>query len=300
MDSGLKTVSPLGEGVEDQEKNAPVAKGFFRRMVQNGVAMIGLVLIMTLLIAAIFAPLLAPKSPLEMDLGKRLTAPCLQSLLGTDEFGRDILSRILFGARVSLYVGIISVGIGLCVGGLIGVFCGFFRGKLDLLFMRLMDMLFAFPGILLSLGIVAMLGSSLQNVMIAIGITTIPQFASVARAATLAVRERDFVTAAEALGASRLRIVSRHIVPNVAAPLIVQSTLGLSQAILSEAAMSFLGLGIQPPNPSWGGMLNSGQRFMELAPWLAIFPGVAITLTVLGFNFLGDGLRDLLDPRLRQ
>lgn len=288
------------EDFESLEGTTPIGTPFFRRLMRNRIAMIGFVLIMMLIAAAACAQLLAPKPPLEMSLADRLASPSAQAPLGTDEFGRDILSRILYGSRVSLYVGIISVGIGLSMGGLIGVSCGYFRGKLDLLLMRLMDMLFAFPGILLSLGIVAMLGSSLRNVMIAIGIASVPQFAAVARASTLAVREQDYVTAAEALGASRWRMIWKHVAPNVAAPLIVQATLGLSQAILSEATMSFLGLGIQPPNPSWGGMLNTGQRFMEFAPWLAIFPGVAITLTVLGFNFLGDGLRDLLDPRLRQ
>jgi peptide/nickel transport system permease protein len=219
--------------------------------------------------------------------------------MGTDELGRDQLSRIIYGARVSLQVGAVSVVLALVAGALIGIVAGFYRGWIDDWLMRLVDVVFAFPGLVLAIVIAGLLGPSRTNAMIAIGIVYAPAFARVIRGSVLSVMAESYVEAARVVGASDIRIMARHLVPNILAPIIVMATVYLSTAILSEASLSFLGLGTQPPEPSWGGMLNAARRFMELAPWLAIFPGGAIMLVVLGFNFLGDGLRDALDPRLR-
>jgi peptide/nickel transport system permease protein len=249
--------------------------------------------------AALFAPYLSPDDPLEMNPTLLLQAPSAEHWLGTDEFGRDILSRVIWGARISLYVGGIAVSIALVAGVSLGLVAGYYGGLVDDAISRLLDVVFAFPTILLALGIVGMLGPGLTNTMIAIGIVYTPQYARLTRSTTLAARERDFVASGIVSGAIVLRILRRHILPNVAAPLVVQTSLSLSLAILAEAALSFLGLGTQPPDPSWGTMVNTGQRLIELSPWPVVFPGLAIILAVLGFNLLGDGLRDAFDPRLR-
>jgi peptide/nickel transport system permease protein len=259
----------------------------------------GILLIGTMALCAIFAPLISPHDPVEQNFESTLHAPSLQFLLGTDMFGRDQLSRIIYGARISFMVGLISVGIALVAGGLLGLLAAYARGWLDNLIMRVMDVLLAFPFLLLTIAIMASFGTNLVNAMIAIGIVYTPSFARITRAATLGVMEQGFIEASQALGSSPTRVMLRHVLPNITGPLIVQTTLSLAFAILAEAALSFLGLGTQPPTPSWGLMLNEGRGFFNTAPWLAIFPGVAITLAVLGFNLLGDGLRDALDPRLR-
>ena len=265
---------------------------------KNPLGVVGALLILGLVLVALLAEVLAPFDPVS-QLARRLTAPGDPYLLGTDEFGRDVFSRIIFGSRISLYVGVVSVGIALGIGGSLGLMAGYFGGWIDNLTMRLMDVMFAIPSLVLAIAITGILGPSLQNAMIAIGIVYTPTFARVARGPVLSVVQHDYVQAARAIGARDWRIIVRHVLPNVTAPIIVQTTLSLSTAILAEAVLSFLGLGTQPPEPSWGTMLGTGRKFMETAPWVAVFPGLAIMLAVLGFNLLGDGLRDALDPRLK-
>jgi peptide/nickel transport system permease protein len=269
-----------------------------RTAVKNPLGVVGVVLIVALILVALLSDLLAPFDPAS-QLARRLTAPAAPYLLGTDEFGRDVFSRIIYGSRISLYVGVVSVGIALGIGGTLGLIAGYFGGWIDNLIMRLMDVMFAIPSLVLAIAITGILGPSLQNAMIAIGIVYTPSFARVARGPVLSVVQHEYVQAARTIGAQDWRIIVRHVLPNVTAPIIVQTTLSLSTAILSEAVLSFLGLGTQPPEPSWGTMLGTGRKFMETAPWVAVFPGLAIMLAVLGFNLLGDGLRDALDPRLK-
>ena len=248
--------------------------------------------------AALFAQQLSPFDPLEMNAPHLLEPPSASHWLGTDEFGRDILSRVIWGARISLYVGGIAVTIAVLAGVSLGLVSGYYGGLLDDVIARVLDVVFAFPSILLALGIVGALGPGLTNTMIAIGIVYTPVYARLTRGTTLSIRQREFVAAATLSGANDLRILRSHILPNVAAPLIVQTSLSLSLAILAEASLSFLGLGTQPPDPSWGTMVNTGQRLIELSPWPVVFPGLAIVVAVLGFNLLGDGIRDAFDPRL--
>jgi len=286
-----------------QRKRAHRSRGFwavfFSRMLRNRISMAGAVLILAVLLVAVLAPLLAPYDPDAVQIRERLQPPSAAHIFGTDELGRDIASRVIYGAQISFYVGLISVGIGLGVGVLIGLIGGYLGGVLDAAFMLLMDIMFAFPTILLALTIVAILGAGLPSAMIAIGIVNIPTFARITRGSVLSVREKDYVDAAVVIGAKDWRIMLFHVLPNVMAPIIVQTSLGLSIAVLTEASLSFLGLGAQPPTPSWGTMLYTGQRYIEEAPWLSIFPGVAILLVVLGFNLLGDGLREALDPHMK-
>jgi peptide/nickel transport system permease protein len=259
----------------------------------------GGVITLSVIVVAILAPVLAPYDPLAQDPRQLFADPSPQHWLGTDDLGRDILSRVIWGARASLYVGIVSVSIAVICGSFLGLAAGFYGRWLDSLIARLLDIVFAFPTILLALGIVGMLGPSLTNAMIAIGIINIPVYARLVRATTLATKRREFVEAAVVAGCTDSRLLRRHIFPNITAPLIVQTSLSFSIAVLTEASLSFLGLGTQPPDPSWGTMVNSGQRLIELSPWQAVFPGIAIAVTVLGINLVGDGLRDTLDPRLR-
>jgi peptide/nickel transport system permease protein len=270
-----------------------------RRFQRNRVAPIGLVIIAASVLVALLAPVIAPHDIRAMSPQAALSPPSRAHVFGTDEFGRDVFSRVLTGSRVSLVVAFFSVLVALALGTTIGLAAGFYGGWWDAFSMRGMDIIFAFPAILLAIAIMAVLGTRLINLVIAIGVVYTPQFARVARAAALAVRGLEFVDAARALGLGNGRIIWRHIIPNVLAPVTVQVSLSLSLAILSESALSFLGLGTQPPTPSWGNMLSEGRQFLEIAPWNAVFPGLAIMVVVLGFNLLGDGLRDLLDPRLR-
>lgn len=270
-----------------------------RRFARNKLALVGAGFIAVLLACAVLAPVLSPHDPTAMHPSQRLASPGTSFLLGSDEMGRDVLSRLIYGARISLQVSLLAVGIALAIGTALGLLAGFYAGLVDNAIMRLMDVIFAFPDILLAIAIMAVLGSSLRNVMIAIGIVYIPIFARTTRAMVLAVKEQPYVEAARSLGVSDLRLIARHILPNVAAPVLVQATLLLGFAIVVEAALSFLGLGTQPPNPSWGIMLSDGRGFMEIAPWLAVFPGVAVFLAVLSFNIVGDALREALDPNLR-
>lgn len=272
----------------------------WRRLKMSKSAMFGLTVIIILIICAIFAPLIAPYDPTAMNIRERLQGPSTKHFLGTDNFGRDIFSRIIFGSRISLYVGFVAVGIGAVFGGIIGAVGGYFGGKLDNLIMRFMDVLLAIPRIILAIAIVGVFGTSLTNVMVAVGISILPRYARVVRASVLSYREEEFVEAAKAIGASDLRIIFENILPNSMAPIIVQSTLGIAKAILSAATLSFLGLGIQPPTPEWGSMLSAGRQFLRTAPHLTIFPGLAIVIVVISLNMFGDGLRDSLDPKMRQ
>lgn len=256
-------------------------------------------ILLVMALGALLAPWIAPYDPAEQFSEFALVPPSSQFWLGTDLFGRDQLSRIIYGARISFMVGFISVGIALVLGSLLGLAAAYWRGWLGSTIMRVMDILFAFPFLLLTIAIMAAFGTSMANAMIAIGIVYTPSFARITQAAALSVLEMGYVEASHALGGSDRRIVLRHVLPNIQGPLIVQTTLSLAFALLAEAALSFLGLGAQPPTPSWGLMLNEGRDFFNQAYWLAVFPGIAITLAVLGFNLVGDGLRDWLDPRLR-
>jgi len=251
-----------------------------------------------LVICALTAPWISPYEPNRQRLPDALQAPSAEHLLGTDENGRDVLSRILYGTQVSLAAGLFSVTIALSLGVTIGLVSGYFGGRVDNVLMRCMDALLAFPTLVLALAITATLGPGLRNAMIAIGIVGTPIFARLTRGQVLSVREREMVEAARTIGASHVRIMVKHILPNVMGPLIVQISLSVAVAILAEATLSFLGLGVQPPQPSWGSMVSRGKDYLDLAPWLAFAPGGAILLAVLGFNFVGDAVRDAMDPRL--
>jgi len=268
------------------------------RLLRAPVAAAGAVIIGVYLLAAASAPVLSPHDPLAMASRSLLVPPGGPFPLGTDQFGRDLLSRLLYGARVSLAVSFASVVLALAGGGAAGIASGYYGGPVDGVLMRVMDVIFAFPAVLLAIAIMAVAGTAVWTVIVAIGVVYTPQFARVSRAGVLATRGLEYVEAAAAMGAGARRILLRHILPNISAPLIVQTSLSLSLAILTESALSFLGLGTQPPTPSWGNMLAESRRFMALAPWTAVFPGATIATVVLGFNLLGDGLRDLLDPRL--
>ncbi len=269
-----------------------------RGLRRTPVALIGIVTVGFVVFVALAAPMLAPHDPVA-QIAKPLLAPGPDYLAGTDEFGRDELSRLIAGARVSLYVGVLAVLIALGLGGTTGVIAGFYGGWVDDVTMRAMDILLSLPALVLAIAITSILGPSLTNVMVAIGIVYAPTFARVARGPTLAVVRVPYIEAARAVGASNLAIVLRHVLPNISAPILVQTTVSLSTAILTEAALSFLGLGTQPPTASWGLMLSAARQYMLIDPWVAVLPGSAIAVTVFGFNLLGDGLRDLLDPQMR-
>jgi peptide/nickel transport system permease protein len=275
------------------------AQRALRNLGHNRAALAGLAVIVTLIIAAVFAPLLAPYNPYAVALDTRLLPPDQAHLLGTDELGRDILSRLLYGARVSLWVGVVTVALSGVIGITGGVVAGYLGGYWDAVIMRLVDVFLAFPVIVLAIAIVAVRGPGLTNVLIALAMVYWTTYARVSRSIVLALREEEYTWAARTLGATPTRIMLRHLLPNAVAPLIVLASLGMGNAIVAEAALSFLGLGIQPPEASWGSMLNFGMQFLRDASFLSTTPGLAIFVTVLGFNLLGDGLRDALDPRLR-
>lgn len=282
--------------LREQNRDLRRALLVFRR---NRTALMGMVIIALFVVVALLAPLLEPYRPDLVDLGNQLQSPGAEHWFGTDNLGRDIFSRIVEGSRVSLWVGMFSVGLAMLIGVPAGLLAGYSRGAIDAVIMRLVDAFLAFPAIILAIAIVAVRGPGLDNVMLALVFVLWTAYARVTRAVTLVLREEDYVLAARAIGVSQARIMWRHIFPNSVAPLLVIASLGLGNAILAEAALSFLGLGIQPPAASWGSMLNFGMQFLRDAPHLSYFPGLAIFFTVLGFNLLGDGLRDVLDPRLR-
>lgn len=267
---------------------------------RNRMALAGLVIVLGIVIMAVFAPLIAPYDPYERNIRDRIASPSLEHPMGTDELGRDTFSRVIYGSRVSLTVGLVSVGIATLIGAPLGLIAGYAGGKSDSLIMRLMDAVLSFPEIVLAIAILAILGPSVLNAMIAIGIVYIPIFARTVRAPTIAQAHREYVEAARSLGASSGRVLFRHIAPNTLSILIVRISTSFSYAILAEASLSFLGLSASPPTATWGRMLKEGQSVMQQAPWVAIFPGLAIAIAVLGFNLLGDGLRDAFDPRSRK
>ncbi|HEX7127850.1 MAG TPA: nickel transporter permease [Thermodesulfobacteriota bacterium] len=270
-----------------------------RRLQRNRAAIVGLAVIGLLLVIGLLAPVVAPYSYYDTSLGNRIQPPSAAHWLGTDDLGRDVLSRIVYGARISLLIGVLSVGISLAIGLPLGAVAGYAGGLVDSVIMRVMDVMLAFPSFLLAVMIAGILGPSLANAMIAIGVVQVPRYVRILRASVLSVKAEPFVEAASALGAPSGRILVRHVVPNCLAPLIVQSTLGVASAILEAAGLSFLGLGAQPPSPEWGAMLASGRNLLQVAPWVVTYPGIAILVAVLGFNLFGDGLRDALDPRLK-
>jgi len=273
-------------------------KIFWRRFKRNRLALFGAVIILTLAVTAIIAPLIAPFDPNQQDILHRLEPPSAKHFLGTDDLGRDLLSRIIYGTRVSLLVGFVAVGIAIMIGTLLGLFSGYFGGRLDALIMRLVDIMLCFPTFFLILMVIAFLEPNIWNVMVVIGLTGWPGLTRLVRGECLSVREREFIQAAKALGLSNLRIMLVHLLPNVMAPILVAATLGIGGAILTESALSFLGLGVQPPTASWGNILTAGKDYITMAWWLSLYPGLAILITVLAYNLLGEGLRDVLDPRM--
>jgi peptide/nickel transport system permease protein len=271
----------------------------FHQFTKNKIAVVGLFLIGCLVVLAVVGPWISPFNPLVPDPINRLKGPSGAHLFGTDSLGRDLLSRVIHGSRISIIIGLISVSISLIPGTALGLLSGFYGKRFDESIMRLMDIMLAFPAILLAIFITAILGPSLTNTMIAVGIVYIPHYARIVRSSVLSLKEQEFVQAVRSIGGTNLRIIAHHIFPNTIPPIIVYSTLGMGTAVLQAAALGFLGLGAQPPTPEWGAMLSEGRQYIQLAPHVAAFPGLAIFMLVLGFNLFGDGLRDVLDPSLR-
>lgn len=274
--------------------------GLIQTFNRNKLSWVGMVLFAVLCAVAILAPFIAPYGPIDQSVMNRMRPPSAEYLFGTDAFGRDQFSRALYGARVSLTVGVVSVFLGMTIGGLLGVLAGYFGNRIDAVVMRTMDVLLSFPTLITGIVIVALLGPSLTNVIIAITVTLIPKFARIARAPTLAVKERAYIEACRAMGFSHTRIILFHIVPNILTEILVMASLWTANAIMIEAGFAFLGLGVRPPTPTWGGMIREGFEHIFQAPWMSIFPGLCILLAVLSLNLIGDGLRDALDPRLKQ
>lgn len=274
----------------------------WRRLKKNKMAMLGLSVVVLLILMAIFADFLFDYDTvvIKQNTAIRLQGPSAEHWLGTDEFGRDILARMVHGSRVSLAVGVVAVSIALVLGGGLGAVAGFYGGKIDNLIMRLMDILLAVPSLLLNITIVSALGPSIFNLMLAIAISSVPGYARIVRSAVLQVRDQEFVEASRCIGSNNFEIITRHIIPNCMAPIIVQVSLKVASAILSTSGLSFLGLGVKAPTPEWGAMLSGGRAYLRNAPHLTIFPGIAIVITILSLNLLGDGLRDALDPKLKK
>jgi peptide/nickel transport system permease protein len=290
------TAATSWQTIRTVERRLPLG---VRRFLRHQPAVLGLTAIAIYTAAALLAPVIAPFNPLDMSAGPRLYPPNIVHWLGTDEFGRDILSRIMYGARIAFTVGVSAALFAAVVGSTIGLIGGYYGGLLDRLVTMLIDLVFAFPTILLALALAVFLSPKVETVIVAIAVVQSPHFARIVRGATLAVKEQPFVDAARAVGASDLRILRQHVFPNVLAPLVIQLALSFSYAVLAESSLSFLGVGNPPPAPSWGAMLTGAYGYVEQAPWAAIFPGLAITILILGFNLIGDGLRDLFDPTRR-
>jgi len=278
---------------------------FYKQFKKNKSALVGLYIVIVLISCALFAPFLAPYDPLIQNLDDRLIAPfwtengSLAHILGTDDFGRDLLSRVIYGARISLMIGVISVSISLVFGLIMGATAGYFGGMVDIVIMRIVDIMLSIPAILLAIVIVSILGPDLFNAMIAIGIVGIPTFARIVRASVLAEKEKEYVVASKVNGSGSFRLITKVILPNCTTPMIVQATMGFASAVLEAAGLSFLGLGAQPPTPEWGAMLSDSLQFITTASWMIVYPGIAIFLTVMGFNLVGDGLMDALDPKMK-
>ena len=291
----------------EQINTERIERGRFRglrdiwtRMKRNRLAMVGLVIIIILVITAIFADYIAPYGYAEQNLANQYQTPNAEHWFGTDELGRDIFSRVVYGSRVSLRVGFISVSISMTIGVAIGAITGYYGGKIDNILMRFIDIVQALPDILLAIAIMAALGPGLTNLMVAVGIAAIPGYARLVRSSVLSLRDQEFVEAARANGSSDARIILKHIIPNCMAPIIVQATLGVAYAIINAAGLSFIGLGLEPPTPEWGAMLSGGRAYIRDYPHMTLVPGLAIVLTILALNLLGDGLRDALDPKLKR
>lgn len=296
----MSTVENSITQAESKGKKVKKEAGLFKKLIRNRLAAIGLTITLLMTLIAVFAPLIATHPPNQMDVANSLAVPGSEGhILGTDNYGRDLFSRLVYGARISLIVGISAVVFGAFFGTLLGLFSGFFGGRIDAIIMRSMDGLFAFPFILLAITLMTVLGQGLVNVIIAIGIANIPGFARIVRGQVLGVKEEEFIEVTRSLGATNGRIIFQHILPNCMAPLIVYGTMSVAGAIISEAALSFLGLGVQPPTASWGSILKDGKDFLVLSPHMATFSGLSILLTVLGINLFGDGLRDALDPKMK-
>jgi peptide/nickel transport system permease protein len=292
----MTTAAPAADLTVASPRRRRVTR-LWRRFVERRPAVLGLLLATTFVLVALLAPWIAPADPGASDFDALLTPPSAGHLLGTDELGRDVLSRIVFGARASIQAGVLAIGLAMVVAVPIGLVSGYYRGWLDAVVGRLVDTMLSFPFLVLAVGLAAILGPSLTNASIAIGVTQVPIFIRITRGETLSVREEDFVAGAVADGAGDLVILLRHVLPNIANPLLVQATVAIPTAIIAESILSFLGLGVKPPTPSWGVMLSTAQPYLSDALWLAVFPGLAIFLATLSFNLLGDGLRDVLDPR---
>ncbi len=271
---------------------------FWKRFRRNGLAVAGGVIVLALFFVAVFAPLLSPYNPDAIDRHNVLMPPGLQHPLGTDDLGRDVMSRMIWGARISLAVGFVAIGIATAIGMLLGALAGYYGGWTDRVIMRFIDIMLSIPTFFLILAVIAFVGSSIWNIMIVIGLTAWMGVARLVRAEFLSLKEREFVLAARAIGASDVRIIFSHVMINSMAPVLVSAVLGVAGAVLVESALSFLGIGVQPPTPSWGNILSLGKDYIELAWWLSVFPGLAILVTVLGYNLLGEGIRDSIDPRL--
>jgi len=272
---------------------------FLRKLIRKKGGFVGALILVALVFGAVFAPWVAPFEPDQTNAVDAMRPPSLEYPMGTDKFGRDIFSRVLWGGRLSLQIGLIAVGIGAVTGGVIGLVAGYLGGRVDNFLMRLMDVMLAFPGILLALVMVVMLGPGMSNLMIAVGISSVPRFARLIRSSVLSIRNAEFVEAARSVGAGDQLIMFRHILPNVLAPVVIYGTLRVGTAILSAASLSFLGLGAEPPTPEWGLMVSVGRNYLRTAWWMSMFPGIVIAVTVISLNLLGDALRDILDPRLK-
>lgn len=285
---------------KNTDKRHSQASEVWRRLKKNKLAMTGLVIIIVLVLAAVFAPYITPYDYQQQNISDAFYYPCAKYLLGSDNYGRDLLTRIIYGARTSLLISLVSVAIGLVIGGLLGALAAFYSGKVDNIIMRLLDILMSIPPLLLAVAISAALGSGIFNCSIAIGVASIPLFARVLRASAMSIREQEYVEAARACGASSFSIILKHIIPNSLGPILVQSTLRIGESILQISSLSFIGLGVQPPIPEWGNMLAFGREYIRDFWPMVVFPGVAIMISLIAFNVLGDGLRDALDPRLKQ
>ncbi|KGK88883.1 nickel transporter permease [Clostridium sp. HMP27] len=296
----METNAELNGRVEESEEKYKYFKNTFSVLIKNKAALVGLIIILLLTLVALFGKFIMPYNPYVGELSKSLQAPSAAHIFGTDEQGRDILSRIIDGTKISLRVGVTSVAIALSIGTVVGALAGYYGGKIDMLLMRIMDIVLAFPSLLLAIAFMSALGKGIDKAVIAISIVTIPEYARIVRSCILSVKESEYVQAARVIGNNDFNIIFKHILPNVMSPIIVRATLGVSSAILDTAALGFLGLGVQPPFAEWGSMLGAGRGYFYNAPHIILFPGIAITITVLAFNLFGDGLRDALDPRSKK